>query len=94
MGCWRRIYERLLIGRSSTMAAARRCSRCGIDWPDAWDEYGKCPGCEERTDRIMDAKPLGTAEALSRRNHYAFEAFYQRREDARVAALEAIPTKK
>ena len=74
------------------MAAARRCSRCGIDWPDDMTTYGQCPGCERTTVRMLDAQPPVDAEALSRRKRLAFEAFYRRREGAQVAELERIPT--
>lgn len=56
--------------------AAKRCSRCGIDWPPG-HKFAVCPVCEERTDGITGGSPLTLAEADRRVREIQFEKFYE-----------------
>lgn len=67
---------------------ARRCTNCGIDWPDDWTLYRTCAGCNCQTRRVTHGNPLTPAEAASRIKHIDFEAYYAEIEERR--AQEAL----
>lgn len=75
--------------------SARRCSTCALNWPDEYPAYKLCPQCDGSTDQVNNA----TAMSQSQANAVAFEAFYEKREAARMAqmadlekAVEATPS--
>lgn len=83
--------------------AARRCSKCGIAWPNNW-RYEKCPQCREQTSYFADEDsiPEDEADRLARRAE--FERYYEKRGPrdvelpkhversiAEIQALESIP---
>lgn len=70
--------------------AAFRCSRCGVDWPQA-PSYRECPSCGEKTDLLSNAKPLPLAEAASKKKHLEFERFCEARDQQRARAGELSP---
>jgi hypothetical protein len=64
--------------------SSRRCSGCGIDWPDAWTEYRKCPQCGVPTDRLSNVTPLDADAALSMKRHFEFDQFFKDWDEKRV----------
>lgn len=67
---------------------ARRCSICGTDWP-LDDAYEMCPSpnCVGlKTDPVSNITPLPDAEALSMKNHFDFERFYEKWDESQPAS--------
>lgn len=70
----------------------RRCSPCGVSWPDH-NDYATCPTCLEPTDLMSNLQPLGEAEAKSLKSRAEFDRFYVKwdaeREDREIAQLHS-----
>lgn len=71
--------------------AARRCSRCSIDWPPGYIKQTggmrpiyRCPACEGDTSSMNNVEPITVSEA----HHAAFEGYYKRRGEKRAAEAE------
>jgi hypothetical protein len=69
--------------------AARRCSNCGLNWPDVWKDYRKCPKCEGDLDP-SGSDPMEDDEARSLKNHLEFERYWEKWELERFAAQAQI----
>jgi hypothetical protein len=76
--------------------AARRCGRCGTNWPEA-QQYHHCPECRLATRYVLNQRAIGPHEAEQRAGRAAFERFYEnweaereRRGDLSPEALGAL----
>ena len=56
--------------------AARRCSRCGRNWPNHSD-YRVCAWCLEETSFMQNAKPMDPEEAAAEVGKAKFERWYE-----------------
>ena len=65
------------------MMPARRCSPCGLNWPDDYTNYKTCLECGEKTDGVGNAEPMSDSEV----NHRKFEMFFKEWEEKRVAEV-------
>jgi Zn finger protein HypA/HybF involved in hydrogenase expression len=68
------------------MTAARRCSTCGIDWPNHNLKYKVCPKCEGSLFATTSGTPMPEDEALSLKRHCEFDHYCQKRDYERLAA--------
>lgn len=62
-------------GRSDRMPMAKRCSTCGLDFPNL-SAFTTCPKCEGKLDRITNGKPMTQLEANHLIAEFKFERFY------------------
>lgn len=66
---------------------ARRCLKCGTIWPIGWLDCA----CGGQTVLALDQSSPSKVEAGRLANAMEFEAFYEAREQARIARGEASP---
>jgi len=62
--------------------SARRCSSCGLNWPDDHKKYKTCPECAGKTDSLNNSAPMDSTEL----NHRLFEVFFKAWDEKRVEA--------
>lgn len=70
--------------------AARRCSRCALDFPHL-SRWSRCPVCGEKTDSLAEVRPMSESEARSVAAHAEFDRLYERREQERRRRGEPTP---
>lgn len=77
--------------------SARRCNACSTNWPASLkigkqiEQFLSCPECGAKTDFFSNDSAIEDDEARSRVLHVRFEAYYEARENKRIASeLEHI----
>lgn len=64
------------------LMAARRCSRCSLNWP-VLDAFKRCPVCEGRTWSAANAEPMTADEAKVAVREAQFERYYEKHDEER-----------
>jgi hypothetical protein len=54
---------------------ARRCTICGISWPD---QFKRCYECGGPTDLFKGEPTITVEEAESKKKHYKFEQYLEK----------------